>query len=206
MRLPTRRGRHDRRRRGVVAFELGIRRVGIAERVELPFLVGRLRTAGADGRLERRLVLVEDRDDVVQRLAVAHGVVGDQGIGRCRQSSLLWLSWCEGVERLITSPIEADQLGRIGDRVAAVLPEPLAHLPGRVARPVAGARGRSGSDASRCCLAAVVASPFVTVEAFFWACSNRMALSAISMIGASWIWLMRSAGMPLANRNLPSSS
>jgi hypothetical protein len=84
-------GRHDRRRRGVVAFELGIRRVGIAERVELPFLVGRLRAAGADGRLERRLVLVEDRDDVVQRLAVAHGVVADQGIGRCRQSSLLSL-------------------------------------------------------------------------------------------------------------------
>src|SRR5260370_293846 len=82
--------RHDRRRRGVVAFELGVRGVGIAERVELPFLVGRLRAAGADGRLERRLVLVEDRDDVVQRLAVAHGVVADQGIGRCRQSSLLW--------------------------------------------------------------------------------------------------------------------
>src|SRR5262249_45376641 len=63
----------------------------VAQRVELPFLVGRFRRARADGGLERRLVLIEDGDDVVQRLAVAHGIVGNEGVGRCGHAALLLL-------------------------------------------------------------------------------------------------------------------
>ena len=80
----------------------------------------------------------------------------------------------------------------------------LVRLPAREAGP-----GATRVGVARAVVSAVVTLPsddLRTGETFFWACSNRMAASAISMIGASWIWLMRSAGMPLANRNLPSSS
>jgi hypothetical protein len=82
-------GRHDGRRGRVVAFGLEVRRVGVAERVELPFLVGRFRRARADGAQEGRLVLVQDLDDVMQRFAVADRRRGQEGIGRCRHGSLL---------------------------------------------------------------------------------------------------------------------
>src|SRR5216683_4263819 len=49
--------------------------------------------------------------------------------------------------------VEADQLGRVSDRGAAASAKPLAHLPSRVARPVAGPCGRSGLHARRCCVA-----------------------------------------------------